>query len=123
MNDIARQVRTYRQARDWSLAHLAEEAGITEAALRAIESGASVDGLTMVLAALHLEPIEMVVPSQVADYLRSMQPTVAKIAPDQLVITLGRVMSLLGQAAADLPAAPEQQVIAIAEHIDTVIDQ
>lgn len=62
-DDVARQIKTHREARGWSPERLAEEAGLSDKTVRSLEAGNNVrpGSLGKVLAALGIEPIAEVV--------------------------------------------------------------
>lgn len=117
--DYGRDIRAARLARGWSRQRLAEESGLTVAAISEIESGGDSDPAPAV-EALELQELRLLLPDLTANFLRTIQPVVAKIDEDQLPVTLAAVLDVVGRAAAGMDPAPDIQQVNVVSGDATV---
>ncbi len=112
--DYGREIRSARLARGWSRQRLAEESGLTVAAISALESGMGGDH-DQVIEALELQEVNVLLPDMLANFLRTMQPVIAKIDDDHLPVVLAAIMDVAGRAAAGIePVSEVRQVNLVA---------
>lgn len=105
--DYGRDIRSARLARGWSRQRLAEESGLTVAAISALESGMGGEDHGAVIEALELQEVNVLLPDMLVNFMRTMQPVIAKIDDDQLPIVLAAILDIAGRAAAGVDPIPD----------------
>ena len=104
--DYSRDIRAARLARGWSRQRLAEESGLTAAAISALESGMGGDH-EPVVEALGLQEVHVLLPDITANFLRTIQPVMDKIDDERLPVALAAILDVAARAAAGLDPAPD----------------
>ena len=104
--DYSRDIRAARLARGWSRQRLAEESGLTVAAVSALESGMGGDH-EPVINALELQEVHLLLPNITANFLRTVQPVMDKIDDDRLPVALAAILDVAARAAAGIDPAPD----------------
>lgn len=117
--DYGRDIRSARLARGWSRQRLAEESGLTVDAVSAIESGRDGDPAPAI-DALELQELRLLLPDLTANFLRTIQPVVARIDETQLPVTLAAVLDIVGRAAAGMAPDPDIQQVNVVSGDATV---
>ncbi|MFV8232391.1 helix-turn-helix domain-containing protein [Mycolicibacterium fortuitum] len=108
--DFGRDIRAARLARGWSRQRLAEESGLTVAAVSALESGMGGDH-EPALDALELQEVHLLLPDMTAHFVRTIQPVLAKIDEAQLPVVLAAILDIVGRTAAGIDPVPDIQQV------------
>lgn len=117
--DYGRDIRAARLARGWSRQRLAEESSLTVAAISALESGGEGDPAP-VIEALGLQEVGLLLPDMTANFIRTIQPVIAKIDEDRLPVALAAILDIAGRAAAGIEPAPDVQQVNVVSGDATV---
>jgi transcriptional regulator with XRE-family HTH domain len=102
--DYGSEIRKLRLGRGWARERLAEESGLTVADVDEAERG-DFDNVAAILTALEAEPLTLVLPQSMADYLRTVRPIADRVPAEQLPIALAECLGILARAAAGVEAS------------------
>lgn len=101
------EIRAARHARGWSTTELANRAHITPDAVAALEDGQILPELPAILAALDLVELHVLTTMQRANFMRLVDPVIAKIDPAHLPIVMAAVLDVIARAAAGITPPPQ----------------